>query len=52
MTKVLEYEPLIDKTLNKFVDKLAARFGGGEVCPADEWIGYCECTIHLILTNV
>ncbi|KAL4741810.1 cytochrome P450 [Aspergillus similis] len=40
MTKVLEYEPLIDETLNKFVDKLTARFGGGEVCPADEWIGY------------
>ncbi|KAL3491635.1 cytochrome P450 [Aspergillus germanicus] len=40
MTKVLEYEPLIDETLKKFVDKLSAKFGGGQVCPADEWIGY------------
>ncbi|KAL4788212.1 cytochrome P450 [Aspergillus varians] len=40
MTKVLEYEPLIDETLNKFVNKLGARFGGGQVCPADQWIGY------------
>ncbi|KAL4962846.1 cytochrome P450 [Aspergillus stella-maris] len=40
MTKVLEYEPLIDETLNKFVDKLSSKFGAGEVCPADEWIGY------------
>ncbi|KAL2850986.1 cytochrome P450 [Aspergillus pseudodeflectus] len=40
MTKVLEYEPLIDETLKKFVDKLSAKFGRGPVCPADEWIGY------------
>ncbi|OQD77186.1 hypothetical protein PENDEC_c003G06261 [Penicillium decumbens] len=44
MTKVLQYEPLIDETLNKFVDKLAARFvdgaNAGTVCPADEWIGF------------
>ncbi|KAJ5949664.1 hypothetical protein N7454_001248 [Penicillium verhagenii] len=44
MTKVLEYEPLIDETLTKFVDKLALRFVDGEnagkVCPADEWIGF------------
>lgn len=46
MTKVLEYEPLIDETLNKFVEKLAAKFVDGEnagtVCPADEWIGFCK----------
>lgn len=46
MTKVLEYEPLIDETLTKFVDKLALRFVDGEnagkVCPADEWIGFCR----------
>jgi hypothetical protein len=40
MTKVLEYEPLIDETLNKFVDKLALKFvdgnSAGKVCPADE----------------
>ncbi|KAJ5907895.1 hypothetical protein N7495_000577 [Penicillium taxi] len=44
MTKVLEYEPLIDETLIKFVDKLALRFVDGEnagkVCPMDEWIGF------------
>ncbi|KAJ6002801.1 hypothetical protein N7451_005348 [Penicillium sp. IBT 35674x] len=44
MTKVLDYEPLIDETLIKFVDKLALRFVDGEnagkVCPADEWIGF------------
>ncbi|CAG8033226.1 unnamed protein product [Penicillium nalgiovense] len=44
MTKVLEYEPFIDETITKFVDKLALRFvdGGnaGKVCPADEWIGF------------
>ncbi|KAI9367489.1 cytochrome P450 [Aspergillus egyptiacus] len=40
MTKVLEYEPLIDETLKKFVDKLSAKFAGGQVCPADDWIGY------------
>ncbi|KAJ5653409.1 hypothetical protein N7490_000412 [Penicillium lividum] len=44
MTKVLEYEPLIDETLQKFVDKLALRFvdgqNAGKVCPVDEWIGF------------
>lgn len=49
MTKVLEYEPFIDETITKFVDKLALRFvdGGnaGKVCPADEWIGFCEHTL-------
>ncbi|KAJ5133982.1 hypothetical protein N7448_000997 [Penicillium atrosanguineum] len=44
MTKVLEYEPLIDETLNKFVAKLAAKFvdgaNAGTICPADEWIGF------------
>ncbi|KAL3470530.1 cytochrome P450 [Aspergillus californicus] len=40
MTKVLEYEPLIDETLKKFVDKLGARFAKGQVCPVDDWIGY------------
>ncbi|KKK15010.1 hypothetical protein ARAM_007359 [Aspergillus rambellii] len=40
MTKVLEYEPLIDETLQKFVDKITAKFADGKVCPADEWIGY------------
>ncbi|KAL4881373.1 cytochrome P450 [Aspergillus karnatakaensis] len=40
MTKVLEYEPLIDETLRKFVDKVGDKFAGGKVCPADEWIGY------------
>lgn len=46
MTKVLEYEPLIDETISKFVDKLSLRFVDGEnankICPADEWIGYCK----------
>ncbi|OJJ39814.1 hypothetical protein ASPWEDRAFT_25610 [Aspergillus wentii DTO 134E9] len=44
MTKVLEYEPLIDETLGKLVQKLAAKFAdgpnAGTVCPADDWIGY------------
>ena len=45
MSKVLEYEPLIDETLNKLVKKLDARFvegsNAGKVCPADKWLGYC-----------
>ncbi|KAJ5325951.1 uncharacterized protein N7506_009053 [Penicillium brevicompactum] len=44
MTKVLEYEPFIDETIFKFVDKIALRFVDGDcagkVCPADEWIGF------------
>jgi hypothetical protein len=60
MTKVLEYEPLIDETLNKFVDKLAAKFvdgaNVGTVCPADEWIGFCKtglwCTIRKTFADV
>lgn len=46
MTKVLEYEPLIDETITKFVEKLAQKFvdgkNAGTVCPADEWIGFCK----------
>jgi hypothetical protein len=46
MTKVLEYEPLIDETLIRFVDKLALRFvdgdSAGNICPVDKWIGFCE----------
>lgn len=46
MTKVLEYEPLIDETITKFVDKVAQKFVDGKnadtICPADEWIGYCK----------
>ncbi|KAJ5231522.1 uncharacterized protein N7469_006110 [Penicillium citrinum] len=44
MTKVLEYEPLIDETICKFVGKVASKFVDGEnagkVWPADEWIGF------------
>ncbi|KKA18016.1 Uncharacterized protein T310_8041 [Rasamsonia emersonii CBS 393.64] len=44
MTKVLDYEPLIDETLDKFVNKLAAKFvdgaNAGKTCPIDEWLGY------------
>ncbi|KAJ5320398.1 hypothetical protein PENANT_c010G10164 [Penicillium antarcticum] len=44
MTKVLEYEPLIDETLDKFTGKLASRFvdgdSAGKTCPAAEWIGF------------
>lgn len=47
MSAVLDYEPLIDETINKFVDKLGARFGGGQVCPVDEWIGYCKLIIAI-----
>lgn len=46
MTKVLEYEPLIDETITKFVGKVAMKFvdgdSAGTVFPADEWIGFCE----------
>lgn len=46
MTKVLDYEPLIDETLTKFVNKIAQKFVDGDkagtICPADEWIGYCR----------
>lgn len=51
MTKVLEYEPLIDETINKFVVKLAQKFvdgkNAGTICPADEWIGYCKPFLSL-----
>ncbi|CAI7588358.1 unnamed protein product [Penicillium manginii] len=44
MTKVLEYEPLIDETIAKFVEKVALKFvdgdNAGTVCPADDWIGF------------
>lgn len=50
MTKVLEYEPLIDETLEKFMDKLAKKFvdgpNAGKVCPSDKWLAYCMTIIH------
>lgn len=50
MTKVLDYEPLIDETLDKFVNKLAAKFvdgaNAGKTCPIDEWLGYCMSAAH------
>ena len=43
INKVLEYEPLIDETLNKFVEKLGTKFADGKtVCPADEWLSFCK----------
>jgi hypothetical protein len=49
MTKVLDYEPLIDETLDKFVDQLAAKFvdgtNVGKICAIDEWLAYCMTTI-------
>lgn len=43
INKVLEYEPLIDETLNKFVEKLGAKFADAKtVCPADDWLGFCK----------
>lgn len=45
INKVLEYEPLIDETLNKFMNKLDARFvdgdNAGKVCLADDWMAFC-----------
>ena len=42
MSKILEYEPLIDETLNKFLKKLDTNFVEGEkVCPAHDWLAYC-----------
>ncbi|KAH8689149.1 cytochrome P450 [Talaromyces proteolyticus] len=44
MTKVLEYESLIDETLEKFVNKLATKFvtgsNLGRPCAIDEWLAY------------
>lgn len=46
MTKVLEYETLIDETLIKFMDRIGKDFTEGvnaeKVCPAGEWLGYCR----------
>ncbi|KAK2766812.1 hypothetical protein FQN54_006126 [Arachnomyces sp. PD_36] len=44
LNKVLEYEPLVDETLNKFLAKIDSKFVDGEnarkTCPADEWLSY------------
>ncbi|KAK5089535.1 hypothetical protein LTR70_005929 [Exophiala xenobiotica] len=44
MTKVLDYEPLIDETLVKFMERLGKEFAEGEndgkSCPGDDWLGY------------
>ena len=46
MTKVLEYEPLIDETLVKFMERLGKDFATGEnerkICPGADWLSYCE----------
>ena len=52
LNKVLEYEPLVDETLNKFLAKLDAKFiegsDAGKVFPADKWLGYCrQLSFHL-----
>lgn len=56
ITKVLEYEPLIDETLVKFVNEISAKFVDGEnagkTCPADEWIGYCKMDINYLCKNL
>lgn len=46
LNKVLEYEPLVDETLNRFLAKIDTQFvEGSKVCPMDEWLGYCR---HII----
>lgn len=46
MTKVLDYEPLIDETLVKFLGRLGSDFAEGnntgKSCPGDEWLSYCK----------
>ena len=46
LSKVLEQEPLMDETLQKFTDKLATEFTDGGnadmVCMMDKWLTYCE----------
>lgn len=50
MTKVLDLEPLIDETLDKFVKKLDSKFVDGEnagtTCKADEWMAHCMCPVQ------
>lgn len=45
LTKVLEYESLVDETLEKFVNKLATKFvdgsNSGRPCAMDKWLAYC-----------
>ncbi|KAH8812220.1 putative cytochrome P450 [Xylogone sp. PMI_703] len=44
MSKVLEMEPLIDETLNKFTSKLGAKFADGlnigKTCMMDDWLAF------------
>lgn len=48
LNKVLEYEPLIDETLNKLLAKIDSKFvQEGKACPADEWMSYCRRMIYL-----
>lgn len=46
LTKVLELEPLMDETIQKFVNKLGSRFadasGSDKVCMMDDWLTYCK----------
>jgi len=46
MTKVLDYEPLIDETLVKFMNRIGKDFAeddnAGKICPGDDWLSYCE----------
>lgn len=46
MTKLLEYEPLLDETLMKLMEKFTSNYvDTGKVCQIDEWMGYCKASL-------
>jgi hypothetical protein len=46
VTKVLDMEPVIDETLEKFISKMESKFvnnaSANKVCKGYEWLGFCN----------
>ena len=46
MTNVVRFEPLIDRTIRRFMDILDTRFASVEQpCPIDKWLHYCALPV-------
>ena len=49
MTKVQDFEPNVDSTLNVFLDKLQERFAmGGRPCDIADYLAYCKSKRPLV----